>query len=234
MTALSVRDLSFAFDTVLLERVSVDFPPGITALIGPNGSGKTTLLRLLARLLTPFSGSIHLQKPSARTGFVFQQPSANVIPWLSARTNIQLGLRDHDYSLNDSRLEALELGLERLLDQPAGTLSGGQQQLIANARWLLSRPDLWLLDEAWSMLDTERRSALFAHLRRIADDGDPCLVIVSHRLADCAELADYAVWLPTLAKGLGAVQSVDRGAPVSARLAFLQDWIHENRLAYIG
>jgi len=170
-------------------------------LRGASGSGKSTLLGLLAGVLRPGQGevrvagtAVHALKPAARDrfradhlGVIFQQ--FNLLPFLSVRDNIALGLRFS--RLRSARisgpldaeiarlLHALQLNPE-LMQRRAGTLSVGQQQRVAAARALIGRPALLLADEPTSALDREAASAFLQLMSAQCQAAGTTVLVVSH------------------------------------------------------
>ncbi|ROU07254.1 ABC transporter ATP-binding protein [Lysobacter enzymogenes] len=199
---LEFRDVSFAYagrDTTVLNGIDLLFEPGTTtALVGASGSGKTTILSLIERFYEPSSGQIlydgrpiadyPLQQWRGGIGYVAQ--SAPVMPG-SVRDNIAYGLSgeftDDQVRSAAERAGALDFiermpqGLDTVLIEQGNNLSGGQRQRIAIARMFLRDPDLLILDEATSNLDSETehqvRLALEALMRGRTN------IIVAHRLS---------------------------------------------------
>jgi branched-chain amino acid transport system ATP-binding protein len=159
---LEVKDLSVRYGGIsALEHVDLTVNAGeVVTLIGANGAGKTTLLRAVSRLVEPHTGSIHfdgtdltrVRAPKAVSLGIGHSPEGRrVLARQSVRDNLLLGAWTRK---DDSAVAAdLKAQLERFprlaerIDQPAGTLSGGEQQMLAIARALMSRPRLLLLDE---------------------------------------------------------------------------------------
>ena len=157
---LRVDALSFAYgDAQVLESVSLEVGKDeIVALVGANGAGKTTLLRNISRLLKPSSGKLEydgedltLLEPHevVRRGLVQVPEGQRIFPQMTVRENLRLG----SFTTRVDRERNLEraFGLfPRLLEREAqlgGTLSGGEQQMLALARGLMANPRLLLLDE---------------------------------------------------------------------------------------
>lgn len=165
-------------------------------LYGPSGSGKTSLLNLLAGIILPQTGTVELlgqatNELSARDrdrfrarhiGVVFQQ--FNLIPYLSVLDNVGLAAhfaRDTDRVRERSEELLRRLGLPQSHDQrPASHLSVGQQQRVAVARALISRPEIVLADEPTSALDSDSRAAFMALLLEQVAAVGSTLVFVSH------------------------------------------------------
>jgi NitT/TauT family transport system ATP-binding protein len=169
------------------------------ALIGRSGCGKSTLLHLMAGLLTPTRGTIHIDgglvlAPSPRWIVMFQQ--ASLYPWMTVAQNVGLGLRfagrkDECASRVPELLELVEL--EDFADANVQDLSGGQQQRVALARSLAVRPDILFLDEPFSALDTFTRAALQRDVRRIASENGITLVTITHDISEALLMADRVV-----------------------------------------
>ncbi|KZC94205.1 MULTISPECIES: ABC transporter ATP-binding protein [Clavibacter] len=181
--------------------VSLEVAPGrVLALVGPSGCGKSTLLRLIAGLLTPSSGSLHLDGEDAtrlraerrRIGYVPQ--SYALFPHLSVRDNVAYGLRAQRVprAERDERVDhALELTrMTAYADRSPAQLSGGQRQRVALARALAIRPRVLLLDEPLSALDPQLRDGMRRDLRRLLAEADCCTIIVTHDQAEALALAD--------------------------------------------
>ncbi len=205
--ALEVRDLvkTFSLDGSTINAVDhVSFQAKFgefVALVGPSGSGKTTMLSILAALLTPTSGQVlidgqDLSKMSEKErvklrrekiGFTFQ--ANNLIPYLSARENVEFMLRlngklDHASRIrSDELLSRLGLG-ERLHNLPA-QMSGGQQQRVAIARALIHNPALVLADEPTASLDTERAFQVVETFANLIHENGRAGIIVTHDLRMC-------------------------------------------------
>ena len=159
---LDVRDLDFAYgDVQVLRGVSLNVNPGeIVTLVGSNGAGKTTTLRNISRLLRPRAGTLvfdghdltHLASHQVVELGVVQVPEGRrVFPEMTVLENLRMG--SYIKAARAEREKNLERGLtlfprlrERVA-QLAGTLSGGEQQMLAIARGLMARPRLLVLDE---------------------------------------------------------------------------------------
>jgi branched-chain amino acid transport system ATP-binding protein len=147
----------------ILDHLSLAVPEGAVAvLVGPNGAGKTTTLRTIAGLLPVSGGSIrldgrridgHRPKAIARSGVILVPEGRGVFPSLSVRENLEIAARADRSSDRAGRRDEIDRvldGFPRLrerLDQLAGTMSGGEQQMLAMSRGLLARPRLMLIDE---------------------------------------------------------------------------------------
>jgi NitT/TauT family transport system ATP-binding protein len=176
-------------------------PPGeALAIIGRSGCGKSTLLHIIAGLLRPEAGTIHLddtkvEGPSSRWVMMFQAP--HLFPWMKVSQNVGVGLGFARWPEKEKAArvaEALRLvELSDYSDTNVQDLSGGQQQRVALARSLVMEPELLLLDEPFSALDAFTRASLQRDVRSIAKRLGFNLVIVTHDIDEAVIMADRAV-----------------------------------------
>ena len=156
-------------------------------LVGPSGCGKSTLLKLVAGLVPPTGGRIHVRDQEVRepfpdVGFVFQQPV--LLPWRSVLDNVlfsveMLGLDPRQYRKPAGDL--LELtGLAGFETKYPRELSGGMQQRVAICRALLPDPGLLLMDEPFGALDALTREEMSLELLRIWDERRKTILFVTH------------------------------------------------------
>lgn len=204
MNVIKLKDLTYGWkgqskNTLEIAELSVSKGEHVF-LRGESGSGKTTLLNLLAGIITPVGGELHLlgqpihqMKSNSRDrfradhmGVIFQQ--FNLLPYLSTLENVMLPC--HFSSLRKQRagnlkeqsialLEHLKLGTE-LRAKPVTELSVGQQQRVAVARALIGQPEIILADEPTSALDTRTRDSFLKLLFDQADAQNSTVVFVSH------------------------------------------------------
>jgi iron(III) transport system ATP-binding protein len=185
----AVRGLSFA-----LERGAIG------CLLGPSGCGKTTVLRCIAGFEAPASGRIllngtvvssaqgSLPPEKRRIGMVFQEHA--LFPHLTAAKNIAFGFRHQKETASRIKELAELTGITELLQKYPHELSGGQQQRVALARALAPRPELLLLDEPFSNLDTGLRERLALELRAIIKASGATAVLVTHDQHEAFAIAD--------------------------------------------
>ena len=191
-SAIRTENLTKSFRRVTaLDHLGLDVPEGaIYALVGPNGAGKTTILKTILGLLKPIRGEIRLnsQVISGYPTYDIVRKRISLVPEgrrlflrLSVRDNLLLGA----YTV-DSRqqiAESLEMVLQLFpwvkarANQRAETLSGGEQQQVAIARALMSRPDLLLLDEPSMGLTPKLVTEIFRTVERIAGEGVTVLLV---------------------------------------------------------
>jgi branched-chain amino acid transport system ATP-binding protein len=190
---LRVENLEVSFGAVrALQGVSLAVAPGeIVALIGSNGAGKTTLLRTISSLVRPAAGAIvfdggirldHLPPHAVvRAGVSHVPEGRQVFGNLTVRENLALGAyqRRDRAGIRAEMQRVFELFpvLAERLQQPAGTLSGGEQQMLAIGRALMAQPRLLLLDEPSLGLAPQVVQTIFAILREINGRGTTILLV---------------------------------------------------------
>ncbi|MEO6912173.1 MAG: ABC transporter ATP-binding protein [Edaphobacter sp.] len=193
-----------------LRKVSFAIEPGeFVSIVGPSGSGKSTLFYILGGLTHATSGSVFIDGTDfatlddsertrmrrAKIGFVFQR--FNLLPTLTAMGNIEIA---HDIAnLGDPSKKALDkpllehltqmLGIEDRLDHRPNELSGGEQQRIAIARALITRPAIVLADEPTGNLDTKNSDAVLGMLRKSSRELNQTVLMITHN-AEAAQIAD--------------------------------------------
>jgi len=183
-------------------------------ILGPSGAGKSTLLQILAGLVAPTEGAVRIDGQQVRgpvrgCTVMFQRPA--LLPWASVLDNVLLPARlsgrlgrDRAGVATEARRILREVGLADRAGAKPAELSGGQQQRVALARAMASEPKILLLDEPFSALDPEMRSALRADVLRLTCERGLTLVIVTHDLADVAALAERAIVLGGRPAGIAA------------------------------
>ena len=189
---LKVRDLVVAYGGIeALKGISVDVPDGkIVTLIGANGAGKSTLLRTIMGLVKPMSGEIEYNDESIKglnsqrivsRGITLVPEGRRVFPNLTVLENLRIGAylrKDADGIANDiKRIYELFPRLEERHWQMAGTLSGGEQQMLALGRALMSRPKLIMMDEPSLGLAPLVIKDIFNIIRRINESGTTVLLV---------------------------------------------------------
>jgi branched-chain amino acid transport system ATP-binding protein len=189
--------------TTVLRDLSLTVPGGsVVALIGPNGAGKTTLLRVASGLLAPSRGRVEVDGRDLtgsppdellRAGVCHVPEGRGIFRTLTVRENLELfappGAR--------AALESVVDDFPRLgqrFNQLAGTMSGGEQQMLALARAYLQRSPIVLLDEVSMGLAPKLVDEIFAFLRRLAASGS-ALLIVEQFVTTVLAMADYVYLL---------------------------------------
>ena len=192
MALLEIKNLEVFYDGVYaLKGVSFRVPEGtIVTLIGANGAGKSTTLRTICGLVRPRSGrvlfdgqEIHQMDPAeiVEAGIAMVPEGRRVFGRLSVRDNLRMGAwtrQDESAVKGDlDRIFHLFPVLEERYLQDAGTLSGGEQQMLAIGRALMSEPRLLLMDEPSLGLAPKLVSRLFQTVRQIHDEGTTILLV---------------------------------------------------------
>ncbi|GAA0408773.1 ABC transporter ATP-binding protein [Streptomyces luteireticuli] len=202
---LEVTDLHVAYGKIeAVKGITFTVRTGeIVTLIGTNGAGKTTTLRTLSGLLRPTAGTIRFDgRPLAGVpahrivahGLAHSPEGRRIFPRLTITENLQLGAflrKDTDGIAHDIR-HAYELFpiLGERARQPAGTLSGGEQQMLAMARALMSRPKLLMLDEPSMGLSPIMMQKIMATIRELKAAGTTILLVEQNAQA-ALTLADH-------------------------------------------
>ena len=208
---LEIENLTVRYGEALaLENVNLSVPEaGLTAMIGPNGAGKSTLLRVISRLKNPSKGSINFKGRSmmkyaphqlSMLGIAYCPEGRRPFKEMTVMDNLLLG----GYVLKRSQLR---MHMDMILDlfprlrergnQLAGTLSGGEQQMLAIGRALMISPSLLLLDEPSLGLAPLIIDELEDHIRRIKESGVSILIAEQNvdliRLADTVHILEHGI-----------------------------------------
>ena len=206
-----------------LRGISIDVAEGeLVALIGANGAGKSTLLSTIAGVLRPHQGRIEFRGESlvglvpeqiVRRGLAMVPEDREIFPALTVEENLRLGAyirknRD-EYGADLERMFALFPILKERFAQPAGTMSGGEQQQLAIARALMSHPDLLMLDEPSLGLAPKIVEQVFELIQRLHEEG-MTILLVEQNVSLTLAIADRAYVL-----NMGVVQAM--GTPAELR-----------------
>ena len=202
---LEVRNLeSFHGPIMAIRGVSLDVPEGsIVTVLGANGAGKTTLLRTISGVMDPEKGEVRLAGESiarcepdriVRKGVVHVPEGREVFPLLSVAENLAMGA----YTRTDDGMEEdreMVFGyfpvLKERLRQSAGTLSGGQQQMLAIARGLMARPRVMLLDEPSLGLSPILARDIFSIIRRLNEERGVTMLMVEQNARAALDVARF-------------------------------------------
>ena len=205
MTMLTVEGLRAGYGKVeVLHDVSLEVAPGkIVALIGANGAGKTTLLKTISGLIRPAAGTIVFEgrdiasRPAHKIvalGISHVAEGRAILKRMTVLENLRMG----GYVRRDSEIESdLAAAMARFpvlaerRQQPAGTLSGGEQQMLAIARALVARPRLLLMDEPSLGLAPRLVTGIFRTLRQLREEGKTIL-LVEQNARQALQVADHA------------------------------------------
>lgn len=205
---LRVAGLRAAYDRLeVLHGVDVGVHPGeLVAVVGANGAGKSTLLRSVSGLLRPTAGHVTVNgedvtrfgaEQIAARGLTHVPENRLVFPSLTVEDNLALGgwLRMRDKKYPARRAAALELfpRLAERLDLPAGALSGGEQQMLAMARALMSEPSVIVLDEPSLGLAPKVVGEIVAALAQLRDERGLAVLLVEQNVRAAFLVADRVV-----------------------------------------
>jgi NitT/TauT family transport system ATP-binding protein len=184
----------------------------LVCIVGPSGAGKTTLLKMIAGLLTPTSGTVHLDGekvtgPPEKMALVFQDYSRSLYPWMTVEQNVafplkhrKLGKAETDGLIRDT---LQSVGLAGAGKKYPWQLSGGMQQRVAIARALAYQPEILLMDEPFASVDAQTRADLEDLILEVRERYDVTIVFVTHDIDESVYLSDRIVVLapsPTTVK----------------------------------
>ncbi|MDO9199690.1 ABC transporter ATP-binding protein [Rhodoferax sp.] len=185
---LKVNSLSAGYGPFLVLRdLKLEVKPGLTVILGPNGAGKTTLLKALAGLIAR-GGEVLLDEKKlpektneiVKSGMALVAEGRQLFPQMTVTENLELGGWLLNKAERAKRLEQALTDFPKLREraqQLAGTMSGGEQQMVAVARAMMSAPRLLMLDEPSLGLAPKMVDELLAIVRRIADAGTTVLMV---------------------------------------------------------
>jgi branched-chain amino acid transport system ATP-binding protein len=234
---LQIKNLSVAYDSVqAVDQISFTAEKGrITTVIGANGAGKTTLLRTISGLITPKSGTItwagrEIQGMRAenivRAGIAQASEGHSVIAELTVEENIRMGalfrLRTNRADVSTAIAECYELfpRLHERKSQKAGTLSGGERQMLAISRALVSRPELLLLDEPSLGLAPLIVEQIIDTVSILCREKGLTVLLVEQNANTALAIADHGVLL-ALGKVVADMPAEQLHADESLRAAYL-------------
>ena len=233
-TFLQVNNIQMIYqspqeETVAVEDVSFSVDKGqFVSIVGPSGCGKSTLLSAIAGLAQQEKGTITMEGKDislcrGRIGYMFQ--TDNLMPWRSIYRNVTVGLEiqkkltEENHAYVRQLLEKYDLWQFR--DSFPSRLSGGMRQRVALIRTLALKPDLLLLDEAFSALDYQTRVAVSGDVYSILRKENKTLVMVTHDIPEAVTMSDKVVVLSKRPATVQKIVEVDFGpqnrTPVSVR-----------------
>jgi branched-chain amino acid transport system ATP-binding protein len=203
---LRIEGLSAGYSAKpVLNEVSIHVEAGqFVAIVGPNGAGKTTLFKTISGIVKPSGGSISfdgidlLAVPPpmrAHLGIAHVPEGRQVFPSLTVMENLEMGAMTasgrRDWQANIERIFEWLPVLKERRDQFAGTMSGGQQQMLAIGRGLASSPKLLMLDEPSMGLAPSTADFIFERLIEIRRQSGLTMLLVEQRVAEALESADH-------------------------------------------
>ena len=203
MDILQVKQISKTFHNEnsnyeLLRNINFNVSKNeVIGIRGGNGKGKTSLLNIILNLDKPTGGEI-IYKENITVGVVFQNYSSTLLPWLSAKENIilPLKLKDHADIKNQYSSVLKKIGFENFpFDLYPNQLSGGQKQRVAIARALINNPDLLILDEPFSSIDSKSSIEIQKIIDTIVSETEISIIIISHNIDELIFISDRILLL---------------------------------------
>ncbi len=208
MEKLKMKDVSLTYqslsgETKALEDITFSVSDGeFIAIVGPSGCGKTTILSLVSGLIAPSEGEIFIngepvRKPNGKVGYMLQRDQ--LFEWRTIESNVILGLEICKKATRENKEYARELlekyGLGDFKKSFPNELSGGMRQRAALIRTLSFRPEILLLDEAFSALDFQTRLAVCDDVYDIIKKEKKTALLVTHDISEAVSMADKIIVL---------------------------------------
>lgn len=208
-----------------LDDISFDvYNQEFLSIVGPSGCGKSTILSILSGLIDSSSGDIKYNKEKCVLGYMLQKDS--LFPWRTILDNCLLGLEITHTLTNENKEYVINLlktyGLGDFINKYPSSLSGGMRQRVALIRTLAIKPDILLLDEAFSALDYQTRLALSDDVYNIIKKEGKTAIMVTHDLAEAISLSDRIIVLtkrPAKVKKIYKIDLTNKSTPINNRKA---------------
>jgi len=197
---ISVQNLKKSFNnTEVFHDFSIGVEQGkITAIFGPNGSGKSTLLNILSGIVAKDGGRFDIANFNHfEFSYIFQNYRESLLPWRTNFENVALPLEIQNKSKQEIRQNVEEL--QKLFEFKFNwesyphELSGGQQQILAFMRALVTKPKVLFIDEPFSALDYENNLRLREHLQKYFLTFKPTILLITHNIEEAVHLAEKIV-----------------------------------------
>ena len=215
LRGVSLRYFGMEGETEALDGISFTVAPGeFVAIIGQSGCGKSTLLSLISGILKPTGGAVLVDGkpvtgPTPRVGYMLQQDY--LFEWRTILENTVLGAEIQGADLLKAKKRARQLltryGLGQFLHHLPRQLSGGMRQRVALARTLCTEPDIVLLDEPFSALDSQTRIALADEVTEILRREGKTAILVTHDIGEAISMSERVI---VLSRRPGRVKSDHR------------------------
>lgn len=220
---LKIQNLNAYYaESIILREVSMNIGEGkVVGIVGRNGVGKTTLLKSIMGLVSTPKGYIEFNKNSiikeatykrAKAGIAYVPQGRDIFPQLTVKENLMLGLEvvGGKGKIDDEIFELFPV-LKEMLDRKGGALSGGQQQQLAIARALISKPKILILDEPTEGIQPSIIKDIHRVIKELKKKGNMSIVLVEQYLDFVLNLADY---LYVMEKGEvveeGSIEKIDK------------------------
>lgn len=215
LPTLEITDLFAGYgESEILKNINISVEPAQTvAIIGPNGAGKSTVIKAVLGLLNVMGGTISLNgqdiigvapDEAIRQGISYVPQTHNVFPNLSVLENLEMGAWTRKTGIKERIDDMFTLfpDLQAKKSKVAGSLSGGQRQMVAMAKALMVNSKIMLLDEPTAGLSPKYQSEIFQTIKKINDNGVPIL-LVEQNAKQALEIADKGY---VLVDGVNKVQ----------------------------
>jgi NitT/TauT family transport system ATP-binding protein len=225
--AISVKNLRKSFkNTQVFQDFNLEVPEKkITAIFGPNGSGKSTLLNILAGITAKNDGEYSIKDADRFSlSYIFQNYRGSLLPWRTNFENIALPLEIKKQTKKQIQSRVKEL--QKLFqfdfnwDSYPYQLSGGQQQILAFLRALVTDPKILFIDEPFSALDYENNLRLREHLQKYYLTFRPTILLVTHDIEEAVHLGDRIIIFSQ--KPTKVLASIDNPLPYPRNLTTLK------------
>ena len=224
---VSLRYFSREGETEALKDITLSIASGeFVAIIGPSGCGKSTLLSIISGLFAPTEGQVSIDGrvvagPNRKVGYMLQQDY--LFEWRTILENAVLGAEIQRLPMAKARERATQLltryGLGQFLHYLPRQLSGGMRQRAALARTLCTEPDIVLLDEPFSALDSQTRLALADEITEILRREAKTVILVTHDIGEAISMAERIVVLSRRPGQVKSEHSIHFATPDGARPA---------------
>jgi len=218
MSILEIKNITMKYQDInseitAINNVSFEVKKGeFVVIIGPSGCGKSTLLSIICGILKPSSGEVYINGEKTtginqKVGYMLQ--SDNLLEWRSIYKNILLGL-EIQHRITDENLKYVDkllktYGLYEFRNSFPSQLSGGMRQRAALIRTLVTKPEILLLDEAFSALDYQTRLAVTDDVYSIIKKEKKTTVMITHDIPEGISMADRVI---VLSKRPAVIQSI--------------------------
>ena len=214
-------------ETIAIKDVSFDIEKGkFVCIVGPSGCGKTTILSLISGLIKPTTGKVFINGKestgvSEKIGYMLQKDQ--LFEWRTVKENVLLGLEIKKKKTPENISYAMSLlnkyGLKDFADSYPSQLSGGMRQRVALIRTLAFKPEILLLDEAFSALDFQTRLSVCDDVYSIIKNENKTSILVTHDISEAISLADKIIILssrPSTVKKIYDI-NIDKPTPLQKR-----------------
>ncbi len=229
MDILKVKNLKKIYHTkkneiLAVDNFSLNLKQGeFIAIVGPSGCGKSTILSILCGLDKPSSGTIEVDK-NLKFGYMLQ--SDNLFEWRTIYKNCLLGLELENKLTKENIAYVNKLldtyGLKDFKNAYPSNLSGGMRQRVSLIRTLATNPDLLLLDEPFSALDSQARLAVSDDVYNIIKKEKKSAIMVTHDISEAISMADRVIVMsprPSTIKKIYEINLTNKSTPIKNRQA---------------